>query len=118
MEIKTLIKIFKKCIPAYQKAVDNNYSYYLLQSNALHKGLCNYVECKLKIDDRIVEQFKDLFLKNGYYKNFVEDYYLFQIALFHLGRKDIEFCIKPRLEFLKQQILELENLAKQGYTHV
>lgn len=107
--IETLIKVFQEAIPVYQKAVNENWSYSSLSFNYLEKGICYFSGSNFNI--RIVEPFK------RYYANYInESYYLFNIAL--CSTNEIEESIKPRLEFMKSEIIELKKLLKRGYTHI
>lgn len=105
MEIKTLIEVFEQLIPHYKKAVEEKYSDYQLRECNLNKGICN--AAYLLLDKFVYE----LFYKKGHYCNLVnkhDDY------LFPIGKPGL----KKRLKFLQEQVVELNNLLKKGYTDV
>lgn len=115
MEISKLIEIFNECIPTYQKAVDENWGYNKLVSKNMERGLCLFV---------LVNNFGDIYSifdenVDGHYHNLLNDggSYLFPTSR-HLVVDYIEKCILPRLNFLKEQVIELKKLQKKGYTHV
>lgn len=113
MEIEKVIEIFEKCIPYYQKAVDEKWSYNKLKEKSMQFGLCNFVAYKLNTN--IVNAFKE------HYKFYIIDDYLVKSPWrFQLyGKKNlIKFTILPRLNFLKTEVKRLKRLQKQGYTHI
>ena len=114
MKIEKLIQIFEKCIPTYQKCVDENWDYDMISDNTLYSGLCLFIWKKSYSQkySMISNVFKT------YYIDFIKCCYLFTPANEVKRGKEIEISIKPRLKFLKQQVKELKKLQKQGYTHV
>ena len=116
MKIENLIRIFEKCIPIYQKAVDEKWSFKRLWKNQLMDGICSYCYFILLLETKNV--FKT------YYKNFTDKRGLLFETVIDLESSIIDKeevlkrAILPRLEFLKQQVKELKKLQKQGYTDV
>lgn len=108
--IEKLIEVFEKAIPLYQKAVDENWKITKLNEMHMNFGICNYVIRKYKTDI--------YYVFDSYYKNYTSNVgFLFNAPYFY--RKNIiENCIKPRLEFMKSEVIELKKLMKKGYTHV
>jgi hypothetical protein len=114
MKIEKLIRIFEQCIPVYQKAVDEKWDYDQLYRNNMESGLCLFIgkgpfSRKYSIISNVFRT---------HYKNLLQNDYLFIPAEKVKIRKKINMSIKPRLEFLKQQVKQLKKLQKQGYTHV
>ena len=106
MEIKKLIKIFEKCLKNYQKGYDEKYSYKQLINNKLQRGICF----------------------NAYWENFGNTYILFDNKEYYnkltdnLGYlfpypKNYEELL-PRINWLKEEIKDLNKLLKKGYTEV
>jgi hypothetical protein len=114
MKIENLIRIFEKCIPIYQKAVDEKWNYDKIEKHNLKNGLCYFI---LNTQYILINY---LFNVDSYYKNFLNSENYICKSCFHYYL-DNKFSRKPliyRLEFLKQQVKELKKLQKQGYTDV
>ena len=113
MEINKLITVFENLIPIYQKAVDSNATKEELKNLQLHFGFCHLADVKLGIC--LYDVFEE------YYQNYKKGkLYLFStVAWTKLDEPELlKKCIIPRLNFLKEQVIELNKLKKQGYTHV
>jgi len=106
--IETLIEVFEKAIPVYQKAVDENWSCKKLDEFDIDDGICAF--SKLQLDIGIYD------VINRYYKNYLKRGYLFPISLY--VSKPITESIKPRLDFMKSEVIELRKLMGKGYTHI
>ena len=117
MEIEKVIEIFEKCIPYYQKAVDEEWYYHQLIAKNMQFGICCFTRETLNIS------VSSLFVTSteGHYHNFKnKDYYLFGTANEYMFNADniTNNCIIPRLNFLKTEVKRLKRLQKQGYTHI
>ncbi len=103
MKITELIKIFEQLLPVYKKGL-------VIYNQNFNLGLCS---AYLKEFNSLALYDSDIFDDNGYYKNYMKHYKNnWYENLFEEGE------IKPRIDFMKQQIIELNNLLKQGYTHI
>ena len=113
MKIKEVIKLFKKVLPLYKNAVKTE-----VMHEYLKNGIC-YAVSKIYTDK---EYYKiiDIFGGKGYYENYVSaDGYLFPTRNWReCNDYDIEDSIKPRLEFLKTEIVSLQKLLNKGYTDI
>ena len=114
MKIKTLIKVYKELIPYYERAVENKKNSYL------SLGLCYaaYFICNKCIHG--------LFDHDGYYRHYIDEKSMFLkgssrnlsiIKLYKFSGSTMK-DIKLRLNFMKQEIIELQNLLSEGYTDV
>lgn len=111
MKIDKLITVFENLIPIYQKAVDTNADYYDLINLKLHYGICHLADEELKISIYTIF--------SNYYENYTkENIYLFPVVFYNPSINHLTECIISRLNFLKEQVIELNKLKQQGYTHV
>jgi len=106
MEIKKLIEIFKKCLVNYEKGYNEKYSLNQLIITRLSYGICK--NCLHTTDEEIY----DLFNIDGYYDKYIgQKAYLFPLLKSYKG-------LLPRINWLKEEIKDLNKLLKKGYTHV
>lgn len=111
--IEKLIEAFKKAIPVYKKAVDENWSYDNIFGNHLQSGICYYFYKKYNLEYSVLV---DKCFR-VYYKNYLKYGNGFLFIRF-IDTYNIEQSIKPRLDFMKKEVIELKKLMKKGYTHV
>jgi hypothetical protein len=103
MEIKKLITIFKRCLPFYEAACKENWNGVELFNNYMHLGLCHFYSRKFRSHELYN-------IMSSYYTNWVSR----GGKLFPYGIDSI----KLRLQFLKDEIVRLQGLLEEGYTHV
>lgn len=102
MKIKTLINVYKKLIPYYEKSIN---------TGIVHKNL-DYGICMAA--SRLCDEYiYDLFYPKGYYRNYIGPSNYLKIKSIN-SIKRLQF----RLNFMKQEIIELQNLLSEGYTNV
>ena len=113
MKIKEVIKLFKKVLSLYENAVKTKVIHEYLRN-----GIC-YAISKVYSNE---EYYKiiNIFLRNNYYGNYTSKMtgYLFPVKNWSEYSNDIEDCIKPRLKFLKTEIISLQKLLDKGYTDI
>lgn len=114
MEITELIKVFEKLIPVYEKAVEDNLNADECKLLNIHHGICNaaLIICN---NSRVYSIFDE---DEGHYKNFLVKKLNGYIAPTLFNTTGVKKCLQPRIDFMKEQIVELNNLLKQGYTDV
>lgn len=120
MKIKTVIRAFKKLLPIYEEAYNlkiiDAWKYYKIldKKHVLH-GLC-----LASIANRFLRL--DIFGDDGYYKNYINDHYLYNSPyhsyVINMHNPDEKFIIKEmkkslkfRIDFLKREIKHLEKLS-------
>lgn len=102
MKIKTLIKVYKELIPYYEKSINTG-----IVHKDLDYGLCMAAS---RLCDKYIY---DLFYPKGYYGNYIgPSNYLKTESITFIKR------LQFRLNFMKQEIIELQNLLSEGYTDV
>ena len=107
MKIEKLIKIFEQILPYYQKAIDENFTYYDIRRSHLEFGLCHFAYTYLN------EYINPVFL-NYYYELLRNDGFLFKSPFDNYSSEGIQ----ERIDFMKSEIKSLNKLLKQGYTDV
>lgn len=112
MEIEKVIEIFEKCIPHYQMAIDEKWSYHILERNNMAYGICILAVLRFEAPMSICDVFKK------HYKSYINKCgYLFMTS-WDGGSNYLNKSILPRLNFLKTEVKRLKKLQKQGYTHI
>lgn len=101
MKITELISIFKKLLPLYKEAYNDNWSWTQLYEHNLNCGIC------LASRYALLEIFID-----GYYRNLVNR----DNKLFRYPNKGKD--LKSRIDFMEYEIKSLKKLQKKGYTHI
>lgn len=105
MEIKTLLKAFEDLLPIYEKAYKAKLmSFYKFSGSELDLGICHAADSILKIP--IYEEI------NTHYRHYIDE----DKRLFNYPKTNKD--LKPRIDFLKQEIPYLKGLIKKGYTHI
>lgn len=113
MVIKKLIKIYKSLIPFYIKAIETKEV-----SNMLQYGLCYAIyNLPSEVYSSYTEFSRLCERDNGYYYNLIKKNSLYLFPIYSINRS-IKLSIKPRLDFMKKEIISLNKLLEKGYTHV
>lgn len=109
--IKKVITAFKFLLPLYNKAVKEEWDYDLIKGQNLYFGLCLAYEFH-KNSGFLLNLFCD---DDSHYKEFLDEYKMLFRRPFS---NDYKEPIKYRRDFLQEQIPILQNLLKEGYTHI
>lgn len=105
MEIKKLLKVFKELLPIYEKAYKSPLmSEGDFDNKALSRGICHASFEILGV--YIYETIRT------HYENYINR----EELLFPYPKTNKD--LKPRIDFLKQEIPYLKGLIKKGYTHI
>lgn len=122
MKIRTLIRIYKRLLPLYEKSIKTG-----VIPNNLRWGLCtalHHLVIQTHFTWKTYEEFirihsrcRDYYYSN-YYRGLESNYLFTPPCLCPNPNAAIEISIIPRRDFLIEEIADLQRLLKEGYTDV
>lgn len=113
MEITKLIETFRRLLPYYKTAYENNYSAWNLIETHLDGGLCYAASNILNVSLYGVTD-----TQKGYYKHYITVNNCIGIPSFLFPVPATGKDLKSRIDFMESEIISLNKLLEKGYTHV